>query len=63
MYREVEPAAIERAAAQIVLGTDYPNIPQPWDGELRGLRALGLAPATLRAITGENARRLAPALA
>jgi predicted TIM-barrel fold metal-dependent hydrolase len=63
MHREVDPAAIERAAAQIVLGTDYPNIPQPWDGELRGLRALGLAPATLRAITGENARRLAPALA
>jgi predicted TIM-barrel fold metal-dependent hydrolase len=63
MHTAVAPELLERAAAQIVLGTDYPNIPQPWDGELRGLRALGLRPATLRAITSENARRLAPALA
>ena len=46
-----------------MLGTDYPNIPHPYDGELRGLRALGLDDATLRAITTENARRLTPALA
>jgi uncharacterized protein len=54
-------ADVERGAKQIVLGTDYPNIPQPWDGEVRGLRELGLDEATLRAITTENARRLTPA--
>ncbi|HTW84589.1 MAG TPA: amidohydrolase family protein [Candidatus Sulfotelmatobacter sp.] len=63
MRRAFDARALERVATQIVLGTDYPNIPHAWDGDLRGLRALGLDPATLRAITGENARRLAPALA
>jgi predicted TIM-barrel fold metal-dependent hydrolase len=56
-------ADIERGASQIVLGTDYPNIPHPYDGEVRALRALGLDDLTLRAITSENARRLTPALA
>lgn len=54
---------VERGARQIVLGTDWPNIPYPYDGDLRGLRELGLDDATLRAITTENARRLTPALA
>jgi predicted TIM-barrel fold metal-dependent hydrolase len=54
-------ADVERGAKQIVLGTDYPNIPQPWDGEVRGLRELGLDDTTLRAITVENARSLTPA--
>lgn len=63
MHRPFSPALVERAAAQIVLGTDYPNIPQPWDADLRGLRALELSPEALRAITSENARRLAPGLA
>ena len=49
---------VERVARQLVYGTDYPNIPYAYDGELRGLRALGLDDATLRAITTENARRL-----
>jgi predicted TIM-barrel fold metal-dependent hydrolase len=56
-------ADVERAARQIVYGTDYPNIPYAYDGELRALRALGLDDATLRAITTENARRLTPAFA
>lgn len=56
-------ADVERGAHQIVYGTDWPNMPYAYDGELRGLRALALDDATLRAITGENARRLAPAFA
>ncbi len=54
---------VERGARQIVFGTDFPNVPHPYDGELHGLQALGLSAATLRAITSENARRLTPALA
>jgi len=56
-------ADVERASHQIVYGTDYPNIPYAYDGELHALRALGLDEATLRAITTENARRLTPAFA
>lgn len=63
MHVPIDRAWVERIAGQVVLGTDYPNIPYPYDGELRGLRALGLRPETLRAITAENARRLAPAFA
>ncbi|MDB5029216.1 MAG: Amidohydrolase, partial [Candidatus Eremiobacteraeota bacterium] len=63
MRIEVSRADVERGAKQIVYGTDWPNTPHPYDGELRGLRALGLDDATVRAITTENARRLAPAFA
>lgn len=55
--------AVVAGVGQIVYGTDWPNIPYPYDGELTGLRALGLDAATLRTITRDNARRLAPALA
>lgn len=61
MHVAIEREDVERGAAQIVLGTDFPNTPHPYDGELRGLRALGLRAETLRAITAENARRLTPA--
>ncbi|HEX3549485.1 MAG TPA: amidohydrolase family protein [Candidatus Elarobacter sp.] len=54
---------VERGAAQIVYGTDWPNIPYAYDGELRGLRALGIDEATLHRITSENAKRLTPAFA
>ena len=54
---------VERGAHQIVYGTDWPNMPYAYDGDLRGLRALGLGDAELRAITSENARRLTPAFA
>lgn len=63
MRPEVARADVERIARQVVYGTDYPNIPYPYDGELHALRALGLDDATLRAITTENARRLTPAFA
>jgi uncharacterized protein len=61
MRPQIARADVERIAHQLVYGTDYPNIPYAYDGELRGLRALGLDEATLRAITTENARRLTPA--
>jgi predicted TIM-barrel fold metal-dependent hydrolase len=54
---------VERGAKQIVHGTDFPNIPHAYGGEVEGLRALGLDETTLYAITTENARRLAPAFA
>jgi predicted TIM-barrel fold metal-dependent hydrolase len=63
MHKPVPRAAVEAGAAQIVYGTDWPNIPYAYESELRGLRALGLPAGVLRAITSENARRLAPALA
>lgn len=53
---------VERAAGQIVFGSDYPNVPYPYDGDLAALRALGVSGAALRRIAGENARRLSPAL-
>ncbi|HEY0381128.1 MAG TPA: amidohydrolase family protein [Candidatus Elarobacter sp.] len=63
MRPETSRTDVERIARQVVYGTDFPNIPYAYDGELRGLRALGLDDATLRAITMENARRLTPAFA
>lgn len=54
---------VVRGGAQIVYGTDWPNIPYPYGEELRGLRALDLDEPLLRAITSENARRLTPAFA
>jgi predicted TIM-barrel fold metal-dependent hydrolase len=59
----VTRADVERGAHQIVHGTDFPNVPHAYDGEINGLRALGLDAATLRAITTDNARRLTPAFA
>ena len=61
MRVDVGRADVERGASRIVLGTDYPNIPQPYGDEVRGLRELGIDEATLRAITTENARLLTPA--
>jgi predicted TIM-barrel fold metal-dependent hydrolase len=61
MHAAITRDQVLRAPAQIVLGTDWPNIPYAYDGDLRGLRACGLDAATLHAITSENARRLTPA--
>jgi predicted TIM-barrel fold metal-dependent hydrolase len=63
MFADAERALVEAAAGAIVFGTDYPNTPYPYDADRLGLEALDLRPETLRAILGENARRLAPALA
>lgn len=58
-----DPAAIEAASGSIVYGTDYPNIPYPYDGDRRAIEALGLTAAARAAIFGGNARRLHPKLA
>ena len=63
MHANVPRVLVESASAQVVYGTDWPNIPYAYDGDLRGLRALGVNENVLRAITSENARRLAPAFA
>ncbi|GAC1658561.1 MAG: amidohydrolase family protein [Candidatus Elarobacter sp.] len=63
MHVPIPRAEVERGARQIVYGTDWPNIPYPYGGELLGLQSLGLDDATIRAITVDNARRLTPAFA
>jgi uncharacterized protein len=63
LYAGVLANDVARAPGQIVLGTDWPNIPYDYEGDLRGLRACGVDETTLRRITTENARRLAPAFA
>jgi predicted TIM-barrel fold metal-dependent hydrolase len=63
MFAGADRTLVEAAAANIVLGTDYPNMPYAYDADRLGLEALGLRAETLRAILGENARRLSPALA
>ena len=61
MAAAVDRYDIARGVSQIVLGTDYPNIPYDYDGDLRGLRDRGVPEAMIRRITSENARRLGPA--
>ena len=63
MHVPVDASLVERIASQVVLGTDFPNIPYPYGDEAHALRRLGLRDSTLRAIFTENARRLAPAFA
>ena len=58
-----QAADIERACNSIVFGTDYPNIPFPYDADKRIIDTLGLTPAALTAIYAGNARRLSPRLA
>jgi predicted TIM-barrel fold metal-dependent hydrolase len=62
MHAAIERADVERGVRQIVYGTDFPNIPYGYEGELQGLRALGLGDVALRSIASENAKRLTPAL-
>jgi len=50
--------AIERHADRVLYGTDFPNVPYPYESERRALEALGLTPASLRAILHDNAKRL-----
>ncbi|MFD3678533.1 amidohydrolase family protein [Streptomyces sp. NPDC058613] len=43
---------------RILLGTDFPNIPYPYDGQLLALERLGLGDAWLRAVCHDNGVRL-----
>ncbi len=54
----IDPSLIEKHANQIVYGTDFPNIPYPYDAELHAIDALGLSTAARNAIVRENALRL-----
>jgi predicted TIM-barrel fold metal-dependent hydrolase len=54
---------IERASGAIVYGTDYPNIPFPYDADRRIIEQLGLSDVAHAAIFAGNARRLSPRLA
>ncbi len=58
MTIRIDPSDIETHAHQIVYGTDFPNIPYPYDAELRALDALGLSASARNAIVRENALRL-----
>ena len=49
---------IRRHPRRVLYGSDFPNIPYPWDQELGNLASLGLAPDDLAAVAGANARRL-----
>ncbi|HVO30251.1 MAG TPA: amidohydrolase family protein, partial [bacterium] len=51
-------ALLARRCDRLLYGTDFPNIPYAWDREIKAIAAAGLAPAALRKIAGENARRV-----
>ncbi|MGB8267356.1 MAG: amidohydrolase family protein [Candidatus Velthaea sp.] len=58
---KVGPADLEAAHGMILYGSDYPNIPYPYERERETIEALGLSTAARRAIFHENALRLSPA--
>jgi hypothetical protein len=43
---------------RILYGSDFPNIPYPWDRELKKLAAAGLDDDLLERILNRNAREL-----
>lgn len=43
---------------RILLGTDFPNIPYPYEHQLDALERLGLGDAWLRAVCHDNGARL-----
>ncbi len=45
-------------ADRVLYGTDFPNVPYPYESERRGLQELRLGPRAERAIMRENAARL-----
>jgi predicted TIM-barrel fold metal-dependent hydrolase len=55
---KANPEMLRRWPERILYGTDFPNLPYPWDRELKVIRGLGLEPAAESKILGENALRL-----
>jgi len=49
---------LEDISERIVYGSDFPNLPYPYERELEALRSSGLSQAALLRITGENAAAL-----
>jgi predicted TIM-barrel fold metal-dependent hydrolase len=58
MRIEIAASLVEKYARRIVYGTDFPNIPYPYDSEVRALDALGVSAAARNAIVRENALTL-----
>jgi uncharacterized protein len=56
--RRPDPEILRRHPDRILYGTDFPNIPYPWDHELRALRALRLPPGDEAKILSGNALAL-----
>jgi predicted TIM-barrel fold metal-dependent hydrolase len=54
----IDAALLAAHAGRIVYGTDYPNVPYPYERERDGLAAYRLAEAAMRAILHDNAARL-----
>lgn len=60
-FRGFPPADLGRLAGlgdRILLGTDFPNIPYPYEHQLDSLERLGLGDDWLRAVCHDNAARL-----
>jgi predicted TIM-barrel fold metal-dependent hydrolase len=58
MSEEVDPAPILAHPDRVLYGTDFPNVPYPYEREREGVERLGLPADVRAAIFGENARRL-----
>jgi predicted TIM-barrel fold metal-dependent hydrolase len=58
LAERIDPALVCARAERVLYGTDFPNVPYPYESELRGLEALNLPPEVLRAVVHDNAARL-----
>ncbi len=56
--RKPDLQMIARNPGRILYGTDFPNLPYPWDRELQVLRGLSLPPEVLAQVEGGTAARL-----
>jgi len=56
--RQPDVEILRRHPGRILFGTDFPNIPYPWERELSALRALKLPPEDEEKILSGNALRL-----
>ena len=56
--RQPDVGILRRHPDRILYGTDFPNIPYPWDHELKALKALRLPPADEQKILSGNALAL-----
>ena len=51
-------ALVATRPERVLYGTDFPNVPHPYDSERSGIERLGLQPEALRAVLHDNAERL-----
>ncbi|MEW2566048.1 amidohydrolase family protein [Streptomyces sp. NPDC047070] len=56
--RLADPPRLAGLGDRILLGTDFPNIPYPYEHQLRALERLGLGEDWLRAVCHDNGARL-----